>query len=509
MTSMIHNLPAFPARSRARRAITALVALGALAVTPSALAKGGAQIKFFTYDVAGTPSTLLDELTCARGASHGRRVEELKPLLTATPLQQVMVSLVSDGDAVEAEVFTEDPSIQASRMRKVAQNALSGNDPYGDGWLEATRTSLDSCKVNLPSSVVVPYPNQDVLLQQPGQPPLDAQVFLDPSKFVGGSPHALDGTAAIPQGQGSVKGLRVHDHGFCSATRRLAPMYEDAQAQLWKGAKEQAAGIGADAEQYYTAAVTILDRDVGQPSTELRDGFQLGGRLHIWTPDMLLDMDASAFMEAELFVKEGHLRARYMGKPMVSDGNAEPQVVGMFDQILNRVGEIADEAQTMDLLGGDDLTKLAVPCVPDDPDPCAKAALALGEVVGLGVKSVELSYGVTLDSERLSKSVQDPDLWSCVATEGADGKPSGESECRLFVPAKRINMYPDELELVWFDDLDEQDNAALAVWVAGNASGDPAALAQLCEPRRDYRTVDFTQRMYATAYSGYEYAPAP
>jgi hypothetical protein len=53
--------------------------------------------------------------------------------------------------------------------------------------------------------------------------------------------------------------------------------------------------------------------------------------------------------------------------------------------------------------------------------------------------------------------------WRCGPSQVTMAFGQPENTCQLFIPIKRLNVYPDELELVWFDGR-EVDNAAYAIW---------------------------------------------
>jgi len=84
------------------------------------------------------------------------------------------------------------------------------------------------------------------------------------------------------------------------------------------------------------------------------------------------------------------------------------------------------------------------------------------------------------DGTQMLAALTDPSHWSCSDIE--DGFPP-DYRWILTVPAKRINPYPDAVQLVWFDGK-EVDNAAYALFVAAHAApaGDDRddAVGQLC-----------------------------
>lgn len=503
-----------PARgSRVRRALAVLAGLGALTAAAPALAVPHSRVSMFTVDGKGVPGKLLTELELANTESHGLRSDELKPDLLDTPLDQVLVLFDSDNwRRNELALFTLDPSLHALLMRNVAAFAVVGADPNGLGWIDVTRTPTDGSNVNLPYSVTVPYPNDGILfLPPPGTPPLSASVTLGVTKFAGNPPNQLVGPAAAPGARGSVKGLRLYDHGACSREVALAPIYEAIQEQAWERYRDAVNDQGGDAERFYMALMTILDRKSGAPTNELHDGFQLGGHLYAHNPTFVPDAEATAYMEVELMVKDGHVRAEYVGDPLidavvfgpVSDDIFGDIVKSSLEEIRVGVGQSADALQTIDVLGDNPLFDKAKQCDPEKVNPCQAAAEMLGFVIEDGAKPAGQQYGVELDVNQLTSLVKKPEAWSCVAE-----KDGGKAECRFFVPAKRLNVYPDDLELVWFDGV-EMDNPAFAIWVATQAPYAPAGSADmLCGFSQDSNVI-FSQREYASSFWGSAYAAAP
>lgn len=541
MNHRIHNTPSLPLRSRARRAVAAIVGLGALAAAAPAGAVPSSRVALYTNDGKDQPGLFLDDFVCSVGDSHARNESEMQPLVSQTPLPEIVVSYVSDGMTTEADVFALDPTILSMMLRNQAFTGVV-YDPYGGDWEKMTRRPSDSQNVSLPFAVVVPYPNQDVLfLPPPGSPPLDAQVILGITKFAGNPPNALAGLAADP-GLGSVKALRVYDHGFCSHPEDLQPIYKTISENIWDGFEDYAHSEGADAKRFYTAIVTMLDHENKAPSNDLHGGFQLSGHLAAYPDWPAPDIDASAFMEAELVLDNGHLRAEYVQKPFVipdvaanpwiSDDDVIALVSGMFDEVKDSIGEKADAAQTINVLGGSEANL----CDPGVDDPCHDARLTFGGLVKQAAAWMGFTYQISVDPDQLQKAVMKEDLWSCVLTAPGSGpqddcdpdvdpqcihdkpntKPDPEDpvippryECRFFVPAKRLNVYPDQVELVWFDELTESTNPAVGLFAAAYASGNKKALEDLCAPRPDNTSVDFRQREYARDFSGTWYSPAP
>jgi len=545
MNPRIHNHVALPLRSRTRRAIALCAGLGALAVTLPALAAPSSKVTFSIDNGEGQAGLDIGDFVCATGASHGQNQDELDPLVSQTPLPEVVVSMVSESTTSEADVFAVDPTLHWLLLHTQAFAGLV-TDKDGDAWNKLTLRPSDSQDVTLPYAVVLPYPNSDFLFIPPGGPLPVADVHLDPTKFVGGAPNAFAGLAATPK-LGSVKGLRVFDHGFCSHPEELQPIYDKIQSSLWDGFVGYAQDNGADAERFYTGIVTFLMRNDKDPTDALHGGFQLAGHLAAYPSWPAPDVDANAFMEAELVLQKGHLRAEYLtppvvlpnvaSNPWVSDEDVVNLVSGMFDEVNKTISDEADAAQTIDVITDPTIEK----CDPLAVDPCEAAREQFGKDVWLASLLTQYQYGLSNNpdyADDLRKTVMNQDLWSCVMTAPADPPPppdcnpdvdpecihdkpkkdpdpdapppdKAQYECRFFVPAKRLNVYPDQVELVWFDSLEESQNPAVGVFAAAHASGNKAAEEQLCSPRPDPTADEFRQREYARDFQGAHYVPAP
>jgi hypothetical protein len=122
-------------------------------------------------------------------------------------------------------------------------------------------------------------------------------------------------------------------------------------------------------------------------------------------------------------------------------------------------------------------------------------------------------------------AVSNTSLWSCDTAQDVQDKINADDRCdpptdedlarlatgptcRFFLPASRLNVYPDELELVWFDHKDVT-NPAYALWVGLQFPGTPnrkALLAQMCaHQENDFTQVDHYTREYATSSRGVDY----
>lgn len=171
-----------------------------------------------------------------------------------------------------------------------------------------------------------------------------------------------------------------------------------------------------------------------------------------------------------------------------------PTIIAHSDKCADLPSEFAKEAkaqQTRDI-------GIAPGCDPNVVNPCDSVTTAVSlaipdgmkvmETLGLETwdnKSADASRMVHAMTQRVNPQDDTSPLkdWSCVPDEA----PKTGHHCAFTVPAKRLNVYPDSVELVWFDGK-ELDNAAYAIYVMAhhNTSENPAS----GQPEFDQSTVD-------------------
>ncbi len=98
---------------------------------------------------------------------------------------------------------------------------------------------------------------------------------------------------------------------------------------------------------------------------------------------------------------------------------------------------------------------------------CDNAIKVVSDAVGLGAATL----GIAAGAASMETAIQNPGLWSCVDVSipgnfCAGVAPITRGRCEITVPAKRINVNPDTIELVWFDTPDEFTNPAFAAFAA-------------------------------------------
>lgn len=513
-------------RSRGRRrpllgAAAGLLALAALPGTASAL--NLSTVYFRSVDGQGNPVGTLDTWVVSNEQTCHFIEDDLAPQLTTTDLQKVMVQYWSDSQSAETHVFARDPAELAASARAEATFELFGDDA-GYGWDPFIAIPSLSNDVSVPYDLVVPYPNIDTFSFIPGTPPLPAEVYLAASKFSGPVPHTL----ALPNP--AVRGARMYDHGKCSASASLDDMYDEMQDGAWCELKRLARQEDVDVLRWYTHVITQLDRPENGIFIQVEDGFLMNAHFLVIVPDPGSDVDVHAKMESVFSLKDGHLVVAPKGTDTVlthctGAGGIFCPDEDVFNGISDAIGSLRDGIEKT----ADRQQSVAIgPCNPDLADPCLQARKNLTLLVEDGAATLEgqklEAFGQS-EIDAMQDAVNNPSLWTCDTgqdvidklLEGNECNPVTEDDlerlanptCRLFLPASRLNVYPDEVELVWFDGK-EVKNPAYALWVALQSPFAPdaeKALATMCaEQQNDYSEVDSYTREYASSQRGVMYA---
>jgi hypothetical protein len=96
--------------------------------------------------------------------------------------------------------------------------------------------------------------------------------------------------------------------------------------------------------------------------------------------------------------------------------------------------------------------------------------------------------------------------WRCIQDPNAE---EGVGKCHYLLPAKRLNVYPSDVELVWFD-RKELDNPSYAIYVAAYAFEPPGAVPltvqQMCKWTMT-ATIGYAPYGYSRRAYGYYNAP--
>jgi hypothetical protein len=327
--------------------------------------------------------------------------------------------------------------------------------------------------------------------------PLESELWS--TTFWGGlgSPEPC-GEGAEPTGVGSVKSAVVYDRGTCAfIIDDLQTRVRDPTRRTWN----ELAGFVRDIPTLGLFNLNISrDRhrtetyvEIDGRTNETRGGFVFASALEVDLPfgfnnlkvgagyDFLFRINDEGMIEApgerlDIVLSGGGI----FGDP-ISNNEVQNAV---WQEIQNRSGDVTKELQEEQWIDAGDLVDIAEPlCTPLNPTPaveqCAtlRPILQIGTGVGLGNMIGEgLLQQDEVDEALLLSNYDLPDNWRC-----------RESRCQLRVQAKRLNVYPDAVELVFFDEPEPQ-LTGFALYVAAHAAGGAdrrQALRALCRRRHD------------------------
>ncbi|MEJ7731094.1 MAG: hypothetical protein WKG00_18000 [Polyangiaceae bacterium] len=452
---------------------------------------------------------LLDAKLTASGRSYAWGEDDLSAALTETPLGSVDVRYLSDVNRTEAHVFAFDPKERLELLRSDSFNILKEIDP--SLWLDATEPVRA-----LPYDVVLPYPTEGIFSGT------FASLDLERSYFFDSIPNPW-GPAAVPDGQGSVKAARVYDHGACSLQRPVSSIYDVVNERLFETFGRQAEveqDCGIEVLRYGSHAVTYLDHDPGDP-VSARGGFMLDFHYYIDTHNIFAANIDIWFNSDFRFQLTGPGAALQDGTPVGAgvldvaprinyfhvdgygaQGIADRLQTGLAETLPDTLRAVSLDEQSRNPFEG------SSSCDPADDTPCVGAAGILGVGVAAGATALGLLPDESVALQLLVANDGGNAHWRCVrTTPGADAcdsnPPPAEHECRFVTRAKRLNVYPDAVELVWFDGK-ELDNPAYALWVAAhNPATDENARNELCawHPEDTWYRRSFTRRSAPSASS--------
>jgi hypothetical protein len=371
------------------------------------------------------------------------------------------------GQQIEAHLFVDDLTDMVGYLRGVgaalaiqnwdARTTLGSEGldieipfPPNPDWNTATRYEVDAL---LP------------LLFWPGTAPLDPADFPN------------------PPGNGSFKSVRFYRPGICgteiSFTNSSAQGVNNAQIfdtisdQLFQKFSSNSSLDGGSAVRAWSRVTTLLD-----------DGLNISGPkggffLYFWftatASGGAQDVNFAANYEYDFTLSDGRVAVT----PVRNDLLVQPLSASRdFANALE-----ADLPQTLNQTFIQAQKKGFQPCGGDNgADPSASIAL-IGGLASAGGQKLGLNAD---DQTRLQNAISQSQNWSC------DPTPDGSTLANFILRAKRINIYPDTLELVRFDD-QNPDDPMFALFAAGVTTGDTTSLCS-----RPRTILDLTQMRYVT-----------
>lgn len=432
------------------RILTGSLALTGLALTGACggdgCGRGGEppRVAFLEY-VDDQSGAILALRVIAPGETVGFDATNLTPSLTAVPLDRVRVRYTGvEGVRSDVYTFSQDLAHFRDQLRLYATPfELSVEDALGE---------YVDCE-----------PDGTHRLAWDGSD--DPQVSeLWTSTFWGGlgSPEPC-GEGAEPTGVGSVKSAIVYDRGTCAfIIDDLQTRVRDRTRRTWN----EIAGFVRDIPTLGLFNLPISrDRhrtetyvEIDGRTNETRGGFVFASALEVDLPfgfnnlkvgagyDFLFHINDEGMIEApgerlDIVLSGGGI----FGEP-ISNNEVQNAV---WQEIQNRSGDVTKELQEEQWVDAGDLVDIAEPfCTALNPTPaveqCAQYVGLLEVVTGVG-RSNMIAEGIVGEGE-----VPEDDLLALYSNQ--DNWRCKEARCQFRVQAKRLNVYPDAVEIVFFDE---------------------------------------------------------
>jgi hypothetical protein len=485
-------------------------------------------------------NNLLDGELVGAGRTFAFGEGELPVTLTTTDLNTVRVVYLSESPTnTEAVMFAWDPAAHYATLRQDVTNRDIGS------WTRDTTLTLDldcwyfpGCAGDYmgpaawPNAIAVPQPNLNCL-----GPTCATAVELHKQQFwLNDVPF---GPAASPAPAGAIKAARVYDHGRCSRAQPLKDQLWDQSFDGWDQFVDEIGSVAVvDAVQrYWMNAATWLDHGEGD-SNDIRGGFLVDMSLNVetafYTNDVNVDAAASYTfglsdagvleVSKEVLVLDVDGVDYVLGGPeglslgtLIGNavGDTEDRVSDQLEKIREKINERARKEQVRDIFNSNTACQPAT--VETDcnlQQGALLAAIAVGAATmnASGEESFDLvsanSDGVRMIEAAANQWVCEPELK--IDPSCPPAIPCMVHTCKFIMPAKRLNVHPDEVEIVWFDGK-EVDNPAYAVWVAAHANADVEMLvdSQLCQwtppTAIETTTGEFRRRQFVSVFLGPEY----
>jgi hypothetical protein len=388
----------------------------------------------------------------------------------------------------EVAIFTRDPQEAFATF-----TAIGDNPAEWDRQLTSPHDlPLNGSTAVLPDVAMMPFGPAFGPGMDPNHPlvfgPIQRQSFW------------LDGGAgapgAAPAGDGSTKGVRIYPVGMCSSEVPLKQLLDQVTGAFTTAFRQSVCRQdGLIPDMQYTYAATYLSHPSASAlSTE--DGFLLASHLRVHdngvAPPLSFDDCNVSFNYAyRIGLKDGILGLDAHRNTFAND--SEPLCTGFLGRkgmadivadalaldLPNAMARVASSRQVVPIL---DLTGQPVVCdsQQNSDDPCFAGVAAFETAIRIGTQRLGLGSQV-LDQILAVSSAHDPNTgkahwnYQCVTPPN-----QSQGQCRFTLRAKRVNVLPDAIETVWFDEGDEYSNTGFAAFVASFASSNPSTWRQLC-----------------------------
>jgi hypothetical protein len=375
----------------------------------------------------------------------------------------------------EVMFFARDPEETFETLRK------SLNDD--SGWRVQVNSEF------LPHVLTLNYPNADGFTPQ-------QEIHLFPTAttfWPGPAPLTPRGPGALPRGSGSIKAVRVVNHGLCSTELPMQPILDQVSDKLWDEfkAKIQNASNCLDQERFWSHATSFLHQTTDFEPAQF-GGFLLNFFYHtIDKHTGIKDDNVRLNVHYWFRLRDGRLtlESTYNDSD-VNGGSADEIAAGVVPALLTDPGdEIFKQADSSQQYHGLDLTpdqsENPYPCTlrgPDRKDSTLRSddtPSACQGLIDLVVNDAKFEGGKL--TPPLSTDETDTMTRTALHSTVVGGEPifdnvrcapfgggDGAGRCEYIVRAKRLNVYPDAVEVVFLDGDREIGNPTYPVWLSLN-----------------------------------------
>jgi len=381
----------------------------------------------------------------------------------------------------EAVLFARDP---ASVEGELAQ--LSDAAKLTDAW-----DRVAAVPQPLPNPLSLPVA---LTVEGQGSDPSPATAFPTAAAFWGTAPPVLNSLqyrscaplGTIRQTSGAtINTYVVYHHGACDNEQDLTGIIKMVVDGLWD--QFSSSGELSDKQSHYRHAISVIelgsltDGKNGNtvPLSDVRGGFLLtfhfrgnilGTNNEVWgTYKYLFSLSDGILQIAQPDVTRCSLDSSGPWGWKLKD-KLQKGMEKSLPQTLQQTFSTNQEV-TLPLPAGTNCTVIG-DCIISSG--FLANAITLKSLQAVGVPSptasqlsrLRCAVGSAIDCQNLGRAAPDfSKLWDC--TQGPKG--TSAQPCKFRLPAKRLLMLPDSLDLVWFDDF-EFDNPVFGVFVAGGQS---------------------------------------
>jgi hypothetical protein len=301
-------------------------------------------------------------------------------------------------------------------------------------------------------------------------------------------PIAPSGPGTRPDGSGSIKAVRVINHGLCSQELPLSNILTEVSDGLWTHFQDTITKQSNCIEQIrrWSHTTSFLHQTTDLEPAQF-GGFFLNFDFHTHDKHRTITDDNIRFNVDYWFrLRDGRLTVEpTYNQSEVNGGLEKDMLAGFFPGLLTDIGTtIFQESDAQQQYHGFDPigNQAPIPCMlrgasQDDPTlPADESPGACQKLID-DITGIALPSGATL-TPPLSSDEQNTLLQTIRRSDVINGKPifqnlrcakfgsvPGEGRCEYVIRAKRLNVFPDTVELVFLDTDREVANPAYPIWL--------------------------------------------